>query len=168
MRRDRLGSFAQQVGRGPRLPSEAHPWWWHPSRVGVPEAPARYLRVLDRIDPDLRATVNNYTGEICVWAPKPTLQTKWCWGWQLLFKVHPSVAPDLVGAHLFEVSARKWGGAKAYFDAIEREMDRERAAQERRSQADAVDQAMEVFDHSQIRVSMHGPSSGSKFSTYHT
>jgi hypothetical protein len=46
-------------------------------------------------------------------------------------------------------------------------MEREKAAQEKATFANTMDHAMESFNHSQIKVSMCGPSSGSKFSTYH-
>ena len=71
-------------------------------------------------------------------------------------------------AAVFNASARKWGSGRAYFDQVESAVRREQAAKERRQRQDAIDIAMPSFEHSQIKVSGFGKSSGSKFSTYHS
>jgi hypothetical protein len=126
------------------------------------------VRKLDELDPALRVTWNNYKGQYQLWMPKPQLQHKVCSGWLLLFNVHPAELDERVFARLYDASARKWGSAKQYFDAIEREILRSREKSEANMRQAAIDRAMPAWEHSRIQVSMCGPSSGSKFSEYHS
>lgn len=145
---------------------ETSPWYWHPGRVGVRSGPAWFERELEAVDAELRVTWNPITQRYQLFAPKPSLRSKLVWGWTLLFTFHPTEIGAPVIARLYEASARKWGNGRDYFRAIERELERDKEKQEASSRQAVVDQAMESFDHSQIRVG-YGKSSGSKFSTYH-
>lgn len=163
----RSGQFNQPINRGAKLPPEANPWWWHPGRPGVPAGPTSWADRLTEVDSELAVTLNNYTGNYQIWMRKPSIQTSICWGWSFLFPVQPDTPIELVLARLYEASGRKWGNARTYFAAVQREIEREKEAAEKQSLQDTIDQSMEIFNHSQISVSMAGPSSGSKFSDYH-
>ena len=165
-RRTRAGGFSLTPAPSRVLGPETSPWYWHPGRVGVRSGPAWFMRDLERVDPELRVTWNPITQRYQLFAPKPGLRSKLVWGWTLLFTFHPLDMGAPVIARLYEASARKWGNGRDYFRAIEREMERDRETTEARSKQLVVDQAMETFNHSQIRVG-YGRSSGSKFSTYH-
>jgi hypothetical protein len=95
----------------------------------------------------------------------PSLQHRVCSGWKLLFPVDE--LSEHIFASLYKMSVSTYGSAKQYFDAIEREMTRDRERKERTDRANTLDEAMPFWDHSRIRVSGYGPSSGSKFSDYH-
>lgn len=165
--RGRRPGFSTPVTSPKAADPETNPWWWHPSRPGVPSGPQWFSRELDQVDPDLAVTHNRLTGRYQLFTKAPKLANKVCWGWQLLFSFHPAEIGAPVLARLFEASARKWGSARDYFLAIEREMAREQAAIERQSAQDALDMAMPSFEHSRIQVAMRGASNGSKFADYH-
>jgi len=161
-------AFTQPIHRGAKLPPEANPWWWNPRRVGTAGVPGWFLVRLNEIDDKLTITWNRYGQHYSVWMRKDRMQTPICQGWTLLFNVHPRELDNRVFHRLYSASADKWGNAKEYFLAVEREFEREKEKRARDSRQETIDIAMETFDHSQIKVSMYGPSSGSKFSTYHS
>lgn len=119
------------------------------------------------IDPDVRVTWNAYRERWQVWAPKPSLRNPISQGWLFLFPVQyddGSYAPldERTLSKLYQVSAQVWGSAKAYFNRIEEEKarDKERYVAKRR---DSINKgAGEYFDFTQPKISMCGPSSGSK------
>lgn len=156
--------------RGKVLDPESNNWWWNPSRPGVRQGPDWFMATLKEIDPDIRVTWNAYRERWQVWAPKPSMQNPISQGWLLLFPVqlpNGDYAPldERTLAKLYQVSARVWGGAREYFNRIESEMerDKQRAADQRR---DSINQgAGEYFDYTQPKVSMCGPSNGSKCSS---
>ncbi len=153
------------VAKSGKLDREANPWYWHPSRVGVAGPLPSFSSALEAVDKDLAATWNGYTKKWQVWSKAPRIQHPVCWGWKLLF-VEDHLGPWTL-ARLYEASTDRWGSAKAYFDAIKREMERDKESAERTELANTMDSAMETFDHSRIKVG-YGPSNGSKFSTYHS
>jgi hypothetical protein len=85
----------------------------------------------------------------------------------LLFQVKPRELDERVLARLYMASAQRWGDGRRYFDAIQREIEREQERKEKFLNQDAVDRAMPFWEHSRIRVG-YGKSSGSKFSDYHS
>lgn len=147
------------------LPPEANPWWWNPRRPIVPKGPDRIIDKLEAVDPGLSLTWNNYTGRWQVWVRSDKINHKICSGWRLLFIVHPADLGegDAILARLYNASTDRWGNAKHYAEAIEREQLTAKAKQEKQSTQDSVDQATEVFEYSQIK----NIGKGSKFATYH-
>lgn len=136
-------------------------------------APEWFKAKLELVDPSLVVTWNAYNHRWQVWMPSPRIKHPYCAGWNLLFIVQDSqgrYAPldERVLARLYHSSADKWGSGKKYFDAIVAEELRARESKHKQDLADQMDMAMEHFDHSQIKVAMRGPSSGSKFSTFHS
>jgi hypothetical protein len=61
-------------------------------------------------------------------------------------------------------SAARWGDGRRYFDAIQREIERQQERTEMKARNDAVDQAMPFWEHS--RISTAGK--GNKFADYHS
>lgn len=75
---------------------------------------------------------------------------------------------ERVLARLYSASAAQWGNGKRYFEAVTAQLEREKAAREKQAHNDLIDAAMPSWEHSQIKVSGFGKSSGSKFATYHS
>jgi hypothetical protein len=73
---------------------------------------------------------------------------------------------DRLFARLYHASAAKWGSGRAYFDRLAAEMERDRAKTEAQTRQDSLDSGMDVWKSTQISVSMHGKSNGSKFADY--
>lgn len=162
-------AFGVEVKPGAVLDPESNPWWWNPNRVGVRVGgPSDFSRKLEELDDSLEITWNAYTQRWQIWTKSERIQNKICSGWMFLFSVHPRELDERVLARLYMSSTKRWSSGRHYFDAIEREYWREKEARERADLQDTLDASMETFDYSQIKVSGYGPSSGSKFSTYHS
>jgi hypothetical protein len=170
-----MSDFRVALGK-PKVPGpETSPWYWNPNRVGATEAPAWFREKLKEVDPDGYIDVrwNPVDERWGVFYKKPNFNHKLSSGWMLLFPVkYPdgSYMPldERVLARLYSASARAWGNGKQYFAAIEREFQRAEEKKDQRLREEAIDRAMPHFEHAQISVSAYGPSSGSKFSTYHS
>lgn len=154
--------------RGSPAGPEHHPWWFHPFRSWVRRPPAYFMRQLWRFDPELDCTWHPLEEKWGIWIRNPRIQNPICQGWGLLFTVAPDRLDDRVFARLYAASCRRWRDGKQYFDAIEREMARDREKREQQYTQDTVDAAMPFFDHSKIKISMCGTSNGSKFADYHS
>jgi hypothetical protein len=164
--------FKQQVAKPVKRGPEENVWFWHPARVGVRHAPEWFLEPLkDQMGQELDVTWNPMIERWLIWTKAPHMIHPICQGWRLLF-IHNGPAgehlplDERVYARLYASSARAHGSAKAYFDRICAEYERDKERTERRLQQEAVDQAMPYWDHSQIKVSGFGKSNGNKFSTY--
>ncbi len=156
-------TFQQQRAAPVKLPPEANPWWWNPSRPGVRGGPEWFTDKLTDIDRKLGITWNGYKEQWQIWMQKPTVQHPICKGWVLLFAVHPSQLDNRVFARLFEASGDKWGNAKEYFISVQREYERDRERSEKHRLSEVMDSAMESFTYSQIK----NIGKGSKFADYH-
>lgn len=165
----KLAPFRQPIKRGgPKLPPEAINQWWNPGRPGVAGGPPSFTKRLAEVDETLAVTWNAYANKWLIWMKKPALRHPICTGWSLLFAVDPKMGLDNRIFHrLYEASGRKWGNGKEYFRAVQGAMEHDTAKKVAKEQSDAIDHAMETFNHSQISISMCGKSNGSKFSTYH-
>lgn len=161
------------IGRIVPLGPETSWSFFHPNRVGAKPAPAAFAAEVRAIDPNLAVAWHPIHERWCVWVKNPRI-THWiCAGWQLLFPVKypdgsymPLDARTL--AEIVNRSPRKWGNGLRYFERVYSEIQREkRAAKQHHS--DIVGQnARDRWDFAQIKVSMAGPSSGSKFTTHHS
>lgn len=167
------GRRGQRVGVAPTRPStipgpETMLWFWNPNNLSVRFGPSDFRARLKAIDRDLEVTWSPVHEQWCVWARRPRIQSSLCRGWALLFSVPPRALDERVFARLFSASADRWGSGREYFRAVQRELEREKEASIKRTTQESVDRAMPFYDHSQISISMYGPSNGSKFSTYHS
>jgi hypothetical protein len=153
------------LARGPRLGPEHDRWFWHPNRAGVRGPEPWFERQLAGVDPALRVTWSPIHQEWLMWAPSPRIARTG--GWNLLFTISPDALDERQFARLYSCSVQRWGSAKRYFDHVEAQLQRDQDRYERCSRAAVMDQAMESFDHSQIKVG-YGSSNGSKFAEYHS
>jgi hypothetical protein len=170
----RSAPFKQAIAKPKKLGPEHNPWYWNPNRVGALEAPAWFKDKLREVDPDgvIDVRWNPVKERWAVFYRNPRMNHPICQGWTLLFPVaydDGSYMPldERTLARLYSASAAKWGNGKEYFNAVQREIEREAERRKASRLQDAIDRAMPSFEHSQIKVAMYGPSSGSKFSTYH-
>jgi hypothetical protein len=166
-------SYTTPVAKKRALPPQANVWWWNPNRVGVKSAPDWFKHKLWLMDDKLEVTWNAYRERWQVWMRRPRLQSPVCQGWILLFineDANHEYMPldERLFARLYAASEDRWGNGREYFRAVERELEREKEKAEAQYRQDTLDIAMESFDHSQIKVSMCGESSGSKFSEFHS
>ncbi len=158
--------FQQQVAKPRKLPVEAIPHWWHPSRAEVTSgsAPKEFIRKLNEFDPLLRVTQNQYTGQFGIWSPAPKNRNHISGQWTLLFMVNgEDLMGPLVFARLHQMSGEKWRNGKEYFDALMRESERQKEKRRKADLQDTIDHAMETFTYSQIK----NIGKGSKGATYH-
>lgn len=148
--------FQQTLTKPKSLPPQSSHWFWNPNQVGVRFAPEWFLKKLHEIDPDLTITWDNYQEKWLVWAKNDKLQSKLCRGWTLLFPVRyadGSYMPldERLFSRLYGASATRWGNAKHYFDAIEREWERDRERAERSRNDEVKHSAGEYYDFMTIK-----------------
>jgi hypothetical protein len=167
--RRKVNPGSVQVGRVKKVGPEHNPFYWNPNRVGATEAPAWFRAKLKEVDPDALIDVrwNPVAERWGVFYRSWRVNHPICQGWVLLFQVKPRELDERVLARLYMASAQRWGDGRRYFDAIQREIEREQERKEKFLNQDAVDRAMPFWEHSRIRVG-YGKSSGSKFSDYHS
>lgn len=162
-----LQSFKQTIVKPSIPPPESSHWFWNPNRAGVRFAPEDFAKRLKEIDSELEITWDSYQERWLLWAKNPKLQSKLCSGWSLLFPIKEpdgSYAPldERIFSRLFGASERRWGNAKKYFDAIEREWERDKAIAEKNRKDDVGHSAGEYFDYMKIK----NIGSGSKFANH--
>ncbi len=144
--------------------------WWHPDRIGakskVPDP--IFMKKLAELDENVDVTWSPVHQRWILWLRASTVKNIFHPGWKLLFVVedaeHNFVPLDERSlARLYSASMKKWGTAKHYFDHVEKTMREEQERASAQTRQDTMDEAMETFEHSQIK----NINSGSNFSTYH-
>lgn len=164
--------FKQAIARPATLSPAHNPWWWNPNNPSVVSAPEWFRKKLKEVGEELACTWNPIRSRWQIWS-RARIQHPICQGWKLLF-IHQDAAgaylplDERVFARLYAASVMAHGSAKEYFIRVEAEMKREKEKAEAKRLADQVDMAMPFYEHSQIKVSGFGKSSGSKFSRYHS
>jgi hypothetical protein len=156
--------FKIPVAKPKRVGPEFNTWFWHPFRAGARSAPDWFSKDLHEVDRDLEAIWNPIEERWGIFMRAPGFEHPTCWGWKLLF-LADNLDPRIFH-RLFEASGRKWGSAKKYFDAVEREIKREDEMKNKQFNQDRKDETDPWFDFAQIKVSMAGKSNGSKFADY--
>jgi len=154
-------------------PIESIGWWWNPGRAGVRFGPPRFREQLKELGEELEVVWNSYDERWQVFMRKPTIHHPIGRGWLFLLKVQNedgSYRPldERTLSTLFLSSRKKWGSGVKYWEAVQREEEREQEQRDKDLWQDRLDIGMETFDHSQIKVSMCGKSRGDKFATYHS
>lgn len=155
------------------LGPEHNPWFWNPGRQSIKLAPESFREKIKAISDQLEVTWNPIIERWQVWDRSYRIDHPLCQTWRLLF-IHKDVdgsylpLDERLFARLYVASADVNGNAVKYFNRVVEEMERDKAKREASELQDSIDRAMDVYDHSQIKVAMHGESSGSKFSTYHS
>lgn len=159
--------FTQQIAKPTKLEDDSSPWFWNPGRIGVELAPDWFRSKVKEIDPELEVTWNRHEERWLVWVKKPSLQTRLCQGWLLLFPVHDGHGgyvplDERTLAKIFSISTRQWGDARKYFDAVVRERDRDTERIERDLSEDARFHAFEYYDYTKPKVGFGSQVSASK------
>ena len=135
-RPDERESFGVPLNQrtGPPPGPEILPWYWHPDREGAQPPPAAFVEKLKAIDPGLGVVFSPVHERYIIWVRNPKIQNALCRGWQLLFLwEHPvthAFLPlnELVFHNLFYISRQRWPNAQEYFDRIQADIEREKAA----------------------------------------
>lgn len=164
----RSPSFKQQIAKPVALGPEHNPWYWNPYRPGVLFAPPSFTkRFKEEMGEELEITWNPIQERWQLWSRSPRMQNPICSGWRLIFihngpKGEYLPLDERVYARLYSCSAQVHGSARAYFDRICNEMERDREKRDRQSTQDAIDMAMPQFEYSKIK----NIGNGSKFADY--
>lgn len=169
----RPGVFTMPVVRPRKVGPEVSPWYWNPGNVYSIPGPAHFAKRLDEIGPDLAITWTPIQERWLVWNRTPRIHQPICRGWNLLFIVATEDGQycpldERVLAKLYDRSARKWGGAKAYFDRVVGEIERDQEKAEKSRSDGMREGAGDYWDSTKIMVSGCGPSNGSKFANHHS
>lgn len=152
---------------------ETLPVFWSPRLAGVRGPEEAFRAKLSAFDSTLAVTWNPHLERWQLWVKDPRVTYPLCAGWRLLF-IHNGPSgehlplDERLFARIYSCSAAHLGGisGKQYFNRIVSEMERDKARSDAEFAQESRDRAGEVWDHAQIKVG-YGPSSGSKFSTYH-
>lgn len=154
--------------KGPPPGPDVLPWYWHPGREGVTPPPAAFDRQLKAIDPDLAVCYSPAHERWILWVKNARILNDLCRGWQLLMMwEHPVTKAylplsELVFHNLFYISRKRWPNAEAYYDRINADIQREKAARMKRFQDDRQTEQREFYQG--LRPSNIG--SGSKVQMY--
>lgn len=164
-RRYRERPFSVPVAKNQPMGPETHGWYFHPNRPDIRLAPREYVKRLNEAIPDseIEITWNPIRERWVVWQRAPRIQHPICQGWKLLFIVEyeGEYVPldERVLAVLYERSGKKWGNLLYYWDAIEREKERDREKSEKFRYDDVSHAAGEYYDYMKIK----NIGTGSKF-----
>jgi hypothetical protein len=161
--------ITMSVSRPKPLGPEVNPWFWNPNHPSITHCPSWFAKALREMDggEDLACTWNPVNERWQIWSRSPRFAHPICHGWRLLF-IHQDADHNYlpldprVFARLYSASARVHGSAKAYFDRITREFERDQEKKEARLNQEAVDRAMPQWTYSQIK----NIGRGSKFSEF--
>lgn len=167
------GSVATPITKPKALAPETSWNFFHPNRVDARYAPAEFRAKVHAIDANLDVVWHPIQERWCVWVRNPRITHWMCKGWQMLFPVrYPDgrfmPLDERTLAAIFDRSARKWGNGVEYWNRIQDEIRHDRQQGIKNREAMIGQQARDRFDFAQIKVSMAGPSSGSKFTTHHS
>jgi hypothetical protein len=145
---------------------EGSNWFWNPGLHGIKLAPESFREKLHEIDPDLEAAWNPVDERWAVFFRSHRVTHPICRGWRLLFVVQDenrAYVPldERALAKCWDVSGRKWGSSRQYFDAIQREKLRDRELIDKALADEDWHMAGEYHDFTRPKVG-YGPISESK------
>jgi hypothetical protein len=155
-----------EVAKPTSLGVESNPWFWNPGLFGIKLAPESFRDKIHAIDRDLEAAWNPILERWAVFFKTHQVTHPICRGWRLLFFVqdeNKQFVPldERVLAKCWDVSGRKWGSSKQYFDALQRESIRDRELIEKAVSDEDWYLAGEYHDYTRPKVG-YGPISESK------
>lgn len=171
-RRGRVNPFRFPVAKPKRLGPEHNPWYWNPNHPAIRLGPSDFRKRIQEIDPAYEVTWNPIRERWQVFARSPKINHPICQGWKLVFVVEEDgeyvPLDERTLAKAWDRSVRKWGDFNVYWNRIENEIVRGQEKREEERADSTRYGAGEYFDYTKIKVSMAGPSSGSKFTKYHS
>lgn len=146
--------------------------FFHPGRVDARFCPPEFRAKVKALDPKLDVVWHPIHERWCVWVQNPRITHWMCAGWQLLFPVKHSDGSycpldERTLAEIVNRSPRKHGTGVQYFERVMGEIARDRRKKREHHQDVIGQHARDRWDFAQIKVSMAGKSSGSKFTTHH-
>jgi hypothetical protein len=159
--------------KGTAKPEES----WHfftPASFGVKLAPEQFRRQIKEIDPRFEVIWHPFNERWVVWAHLPQeIKHPRMKGWKLIMVVQYQEGEympldERTLARAWDRCGRKHNGFKKYWDRIEEEQDRTHDNNLAKRRDEVRYMAGEQWDHQKIQISMHGKSSGSKFSKHHS
>jgi len=160
------------VGKPTTRGREWLPSFFHPGRIDARLAPEEFRKRLREIHPDLDACWHPMLERWQVWCRNKNIQTHWCRGWQLLFTVQEPETGEFIPLDERTLACAQGrvmrDGPNKYWDRIEAEILRDRQKQSDKDAQLRDDMVKDYFRFTEIKMSMAGPSSGSKFSNHHT
>lgn len=140
----------QNQRKGPPPGPEILPWYWHPEREGAVPPPAAFAEQLARIDADLRVCYSPVHERWLVWVKSPRSRNSLCTGWLLIFlwehpvTHEPLQLTELIFHNLFLVSKQRFPNAVQYFEKIQGEIAKTKAARQLQHTQDRKAQQAEV------------------------
>jgi hypothetical protein len=162
--------------KGPTPPPEILPWYWSPGReIATHRAPEAFLKRLHEIDPDLYVVFSPVHERWILWVKNPRvgrqgMQAEWYErGWQLLMLwEHPVTKEflplnELMFHNIYMINMEKYGNARQYFDKIQENVARERAARDAKYNGDRESQQNEFRQ--SLQISSAGR--GNRFALHH-
>lgn len=153
--------ITHEIQRPRALGPEFNPWYWTPNHYAIVKAPDWFMKDVKAVSEDLEVCWNPITERWQVW-----VQAKTPRGWRLLFIHHLDGAylplDERLLARLYGIDSTRNGGAKAYFDRVVNQIERDNEKREAQLKQEAIDRAMPFWEYSQIK----NIGKGSKFSTY--
>lgn len=147
---------------GPTPGPEILPWYWHPEREGAVPPPAAFAEQLVRIDPDLRVCYSPVHERWLVWVKNESRKNSLCAGWALIFLwEHPTTHEmlqlgELIFHNLFLVSRQRFPNAVGYYEKIESEIAKTKAAREKTYQDDRRASQKDIRDSWKISTAGKG------------
>lgn len=150
------------------------PWFFTPGDVDRVLGPEDFRAKLKEIDSRLEVVWHKVNERWVIWFHAPQeVKTPRLKGWKLIFPVqHPdgSYMPldERTLAKVWDRTGRRYGSGLAYWNRVEAEYWREYDAKEATHKQYVRDVAGDRFDFAQIKISMRGQSSGSKFANHHS
>ena len=148
--------------KGPPPGPEILPWYWHPDREGVQPPPAAFAERLAEIDPDLRVCFSPVHERFLIWVKSPRSKNSLCTGWLLLFIWEDPITKEfmplteLVFHNIFYIARDKFPRAEAYFERIQADIAKAKAAREAAYQNDRKAEQRERFSGFQISTAGKG------------
>jgi hypothetical protein len=159
-------------GKGGQPDLSKHPWFWHPDRPQFTKPSIELVVKLEAVHPDFGVSWNPNVERWQLWARDRKVTHPVCSGWKLVAVCEwdgQYVALDeRVLALAYSRCSRYAGHGNEYWQRIEAELARDKAAASRAHQNEIEAGAKDYWDHTRIQVSMCGPSSGSKFASCHS
>ena len=150
---------------GPKPGPEVLPWYWHPNRESVQQAPAEFRRRLHAIDSDLEAVFSPVHEGWLIWVKNPRIQHWLCKGWQLLYLwEHPQrheflPLNELVFHNLMLIDAKRYAGAQQYYEKVQAGVEEARLERDKVYTAERRDRQSEMLESHKISTAGTGSKS---------
>lgn len=150
---------------GPSKP-ETNPWFWNPGLYGVKLAPEDFRSKVKEISDDLEVTWNPELSRWQVFCKSHRVSHPISRGWRLLFIVKDESGgfvplDERTLCKIWAIDGARVGDSKKYFDRIQAEEAREKAAAEKATSDEDWDGSGEYYDFTKPKVG-YGPISQSK------